>query len=419
MADTGLVGRFGAAMAVLGPFECAPRLAAGVSGGADSMALALLADAWARERGGTLQALVVDHGLRAESAAEATATVSRLTGLGIASRLLTIADLVEGPAMAARARDARYRVLTDACRRDGRMHLLLGHHAADQAETMMIRVLSGSGVSGLAGMPAVAEVESLRVLRPLLMVPPACLRAYLSREGMTWVEDPSNRDRHALRARLRFLRADPGGDGAGTKALVGAARLAGSRRSADDAVVARVLAAQAVIRPEGFALLSPAPVPPEAWAVLLRTISGAPFAPGMDQVAALAADPRPQTMWGVRILPAGRLGPGWLLVREEVAAAPPVLATDGAIWDGRFRLRAPRPLPEGTYVGALGGAASMVRRQSDLPAAVLRVMPALWRRNVLVAVPHLLYPDAKICNGECSPVFNPPRPLTSANFLPA
>ena len=58
-------------MAMLGPFEPAPRLAVGVSGGADSMALALLADAWARERGGTILALIVDHGLRTESKAEA------------------------------------------------------------------------------------------------------------------------------------------------------------------------------------------------------------------------------------------------------------------------------------------------------------------------------------------------------------
>ena len=382
------------------------------------MALALLADAWARQHGGTLLALVVDHGLRTGSAAEATATVSRLTGLGIASRLLTITDLVKGPSVAARAREARYRILTDACRRDGRMHLLLGHHAADQAETLMIRVLSGSGVNGLAGMPALAEAGSLRLLRPLLIVPPAQLRAYLVRNGVSWVEDPSNRDPHALRARLRILRADPGGEGKATKSLVGAARLAGIWRAANDGIVTRELAAHAVLRPEGFALLSPASIPAAAWAALLRTISGSAFAPGLDQVAGLAADPRPQTMWGVRILRAGRLGPGWLLVREEAAAAPPIPATDGAIWDGRFRLRARRPLQEGTYIGALRAAASLVRRHSDLPAAVLRGMPALWRRNVLVGVPHLLYPDAKACDGGYNLMFNPPRPLTSAKFLP-
>ena len=81
---------FAAAMMALGPFEPAPRIAAGVSGGADSMALALLADAWARERGGSLLALVADHGLRAESGTEAAAAAARLGALGIAVTLLEI-----------------------------------------------------------------------------------------------------------------------------------------------------------------------------------------------------------------------------------------------------------------------------------------------------------------------------------------
>ena len=416
MDDAGLTGYFGAAMAALEPFEHAPRLAAGVSGGADSMALALLADAWARARGGSLLALVVDHGLRAESAAEAAETVSRLTSLRIASRLLTITGLVKGPAIAARARDARYRVLTDACRQDRRIHLLLGHHAADQAETMMIRILSGSGALGLAGMPALTETGSLRMLRPLLTVPSMQLRAFLGRKAVTWVDDPSNRDPHALRTRLR---RDPGGGNDGTQALVDAARQAGRRRSANDAAIARLLATRVTMRPEGFALLSPGPIMPEALANVLRTLSGAAFAPGMDQMADLAAHLRPRTLCGIQILPAGRLGQGWLLVREEAAIEPPVPAIDGALWDRRFRLWTAQPLADGTMVGALGAAASRVRRRTDLPAAVLRVMPALWRCNVLVAVPHLLYPDVNACSGGYRLGFNPAHPLTTAAFLPA
>ena len=84
-------------MTALGPFEPAPRIAAGVSGGADSMALALLADAWARERGGSLLALVVDHGLRAESGREAAAAAARLGSLGIAATVLKIEGLARGP----------------------------------------------------------------------------------------------------------------------------------------------------------------------------------------------------------------------------------------------------------------------------------------------------------------------------------
>ena len=106
---------FAAVMAALAPFEPAPRIAAGVSGGADSMALALLADAWARERGGSLLALVVDHGLRQGSGQEAAETRVRLNARGIAVRLLTIAGLAHGPALAERARAARFDALEGAC----------------------------------------------------------------------------------------------------------------------------------------------------------------------------------------------------------------------------------------------------------------------------------------------------------------
>src|SRR5262245_29663930 len=182
-------------MAALGPFEPAPRLAAGVSGGADSTALAVLAYAWACERGGSLLALVADHGLRPESGQEAADTVARLATLGIAARRLTIAGLDRGPALAERARRARFDALETACAEAGIVHLLLGHHAADQAETVLIRSLGGSGPAGLAGIAALVETRRLRILRPLLAFPPAFMRARLAAAGVTWVEDPSNADR--------------------------------------------------------------------------------------------------------------------------------------------------------------------------------------------------------------------------------
>src|ERR1700744_1072086 len=120
-------------MTGLGPFEPAPRLPAGVSGGRDSMALALLADAWARERGGTLLALIVDHGLRPEASAEAAEAAARLEGRGIAVRVLRLDDLTRGTALARRARDARFRALAKACESAGILHLLLGHHVVDAA----------------------------------------------------------------------------------------------------------------------------------------------------------------------------------------------------------------------------------------------------------------------------------------------
>ena len=97
--------RFAAAMARLGPFGPAPRLGLGVSGGADSMALAVLAQRWAAANGATMLALIVDHGLRAAAAAEAALTANRLNALGIPSLVLTL-SIGTGPAVQARARSA-------------------------------------------------------------------------------------------------------------------------------------------------------------------------------------------------------------------------------------------------------------------------------------------------------------------------
>ena len=407
---------FAVLMAGLAPFEPAPRLAAAVSGGADSMALAVLADAWSLERGGSLLALVVDHALRPESGAEAALTIDRLAARCIPARLLRLTDLPHGPGLAERARAARYTALTAACAEAGIPHLLLGHHAADQAETVLMRRQSGSGPAGLAAMPAIAELAALRLLRPLLGIPPGRLRATLRAADLAWVEDPSNRDQRALRPRLRAALNDPAGTGPEIAALCRAAQAAGEARAGRDAAVAAALAARAAIHPEGFAILSPGPIEPEALAALLQAIAGAPFPPPARAVARLAAAPRPATLAGVRLLPAGRLGEGLLVVREAAALGPPVAARPGAVWDGRFRLSAGADPPPGATIGAAGPDAGRLRQRPGLPTAVLQTLPAVRCGNLLVAVPHMRYPDRKAC--AAVPIsFIPPRPVAGAPFL--
>ena len=410
-----LTRRFAATMAALGPFPPAPRLAAGVSGGADSLALVLLADDWARARGGDVLALIVDHGLRAEAAAEAARTQERLAGLGIASRILAVRDLHPGPALATRARAARFAALTDACARAGRTDLLLGHHRADQAETVLIRALAGSGPDGLAGMAALRELASVRLLRPLLDEAPGTLRQALRGAGIGWVEDPSNESQAAQRARLRRLRADRAGDGPATRALAEAARQAGQARAIRERDIAEWLAAHASLRPEGFALLPAGPFPPGAFSALVQTIAGADFPPPISAIAALAARPHAATLAGARLLPAGRLGPGWILAREAGAMAPPVPALAGAAWDHRFRLL--RNGPPGSTFGGLGADAASFRRHCPLPAAILATLPAVRLGAALIAVPHLV---PHLGPGDALPVIAcPPRPAAVPAFVVA
>ncbi len=374
------------------------------------MALVLLAHHWAASRGGTVLALTVDHGLRPEAREEAMLTLDRLAARGIEGRILTVTGLTQGPGLAERAREARYRLLLDACAAAAIPHLLLGHHRGDQVETVMMRALSASGARGLSGMAALTETRFARLLRPLLDVPPVWLRTFLTARNMAWVEDPSNRDPAARRARLRAARADPDGTGEGTAAVAAAARAAGLNRAAADARIAHVLAERAMFRPEGHAVLTPGPIAPEALAALLRTIAGAAHAPPRDRTALLARDPRPATLWGARIMAAGRLGSGWLVAREARAMAGPVEARPNTVWDGRFRIvTAPE---QGATVGPLGADAALFRDRRGLPAAVLHGLPAVRRDGRVIAVPHMGFGDTRWVV-----LFDPRNPAACAPFV--
>lgn len=196
-------GAFERLMATFEPFEAAPVVAVAVSGGRDSLALALLAHDWAMARGGGIVALIVDHGLRVGSDHEAASTVDLLDRHGIEAMVLRWSGDKPQSGLLAAARTERYRLLCSECRRRGILHLLLAHHADDQAETVTMRAVRRSGPDGLAGMAAAIERPDVRLLRPLLAVPRASLTATLLVRGVEWIDDPSNADPRFERARLR------------------------------------------------------------------------------------------------------------------------------------------------------------------------------------------------------------------------
>ena len=296
-------------MGRLGPWDGCRSVAVAVSGGADSLALALLARSW-----GNPVAFIVDHGLRASSAAEAEWTRTTLVARGIASRVLRLEGLQAGSALAARARAARYAALSAACRAAGLVDLLLGHHAGDQAETVLMRQRAGSGPDGCAGMAALAESDDIRLLRPLLAFDPARLRALVAKAGITPVEDPSNADLRTTRARLR---QEIGGD---RSELLAVAARAGHARALSEAAVAEELAARAAIHPEGFAVLAPGPIRSQSLAALLRALSGRRFP--VRNVAALAAQPPAgDDRW--RAAPAGRAAWTWMAADPRGAHESP------------------------------------------------------------------------------------------------
>ena len=180
------------------------RIGVAVSGGPDSLALLLLANA---ARPGRIEAATVDHGLRAGSADEAT-MVAKLCGeLGVPHRTL-LADWPEPPVanVQAAARAMRYRLLNEWAIEQGLAGVATAHHADDQAETLLMRLLRGSGVGGLGGSrKARALSEEALLIRPLLGWRKSALEAIARGAGLSPVDDPSNRDPRHDRSRIRQL----------------------------------------------------------------------------------------------------------------------------------------------------------------------------------------------------------------------
>jgi tRNA(Ile)-lysidine synthase len=210
-------------------WKSAPAIVLAVSGGPDSIALMWLAARWRRAltRGPRLVAVTVDHGLRPEAAREARDVKRLARSLEVAHRTLRWTGTKPNTGLPAAARAARYRLLAQAARSNGATHILTAHTRDDQAETLLMRMLRGSGIAGLAAMTRVSEREGLWLARPLLDVSKAQLVATLNRARINFADDPTNRDVSYTRPRLRALMpalAEEGGDSKNLARL--AARLA-------------------------------------------------------------------------------------------------------------------------------------------------------------------------------------------------
>ena len=220
-----------------------------VSGGPDSTALMVLAARWrkALKVKPKLIAVTVDHGLRKEAKREAAAVGRLARKLGIAHRTLRWTGAKPKTGLQEAARVARYRLLAGAARKANASHILTAHTRDDQAETVLIRMSRGSGVTGLAAMTRISAVPGdgegkIKLIRPLLDIPKARLIATLRAAKITFADDPSNRDPRFTRARLRGLMSELAREGLDSRRL---ALLARRLRRADLAIEAAVDRAEA------------------------------------------------------------------------------------------------------------------------------------------------------------------------------
>ncbi|MGB8326526.1 MAG: tRNA lysidine(34) synthetase TilS, partial [Steroidobacteraceae bacterium] len=177
------------------------RLLVALSGGVDSVVL-LAALAQLRRKGLALRALYVDHGLLPQSPAWGRFCRRFASGLGVSCgvRRARIPRL-RGASLEARARDERYRLLSAALR-PGET-LVTAQHEDDQAETLLLQLLRGAGIAGLAAMPASMPIGRRTLVRPLLGFPRAALEDWARMQGLAWVDDESNADERFDRNFLR------------------------------------------------------------------------------------------------------------------------------------------------------------------------------------------------------------------------
>jgi tRNA(Ile)-lysidine synthase len=180
------------------------RIGVAVSGGPDSLALLLLS---AAAFPGRTAAATVDHGLRAESGAEARFVAGVCADLGVPHIILEVEVDVARASIQNSAREARYAALDRWLADIGVPMLATAHHVDDQAETLMMRLIRGAGVGGLGGVRAVTPLPAAHsqamLIRPLLGWRRAELRAIVEAAGITPVDDPSNTNPDFDRVRIR------------------------------------------------------------------------------------------------------------------------------------------------------------------------------------------------------------------------
>ena len=196
---------FASACDALEPLQSASSLLLGCSAGGDSMALLDLAAREASGRGWKLTVAHLDHAQRSQSAAEVQFVEARCRELElplIAERLRA-PDGAGSPLTENAMREERYAFFHRAAGQANAGALVLAHQADDRAETFLMRLLAGSGPTGLSSIRPLERLDGLTVARPLLAVRRSRLRQYLEERGLKWLDDPSNEDSKGKRTWVR------------------------------------------------------------------------------------------------------------------------------------------------------------------------------------------------------------------------
>ena len=379
--------------------DLSSHFAVAVSGGADSLALALLMSQIC-----TIETVTVDHGLRADALDEARFVGDIMARHSIAHTILHWEGEKPSTGIQAAAREARYKLIHDWCVEKNIPNLILAHHMDDQAETFLMRLSRGSGVYGLASMTEQSQLMGglgdIQLLRPLLHVPKERLQATLTSMGQDWVEDPSNSDLQYDRVKAReYLKGSPLLNLNSVKLAQTADRMQRAKQALDY-YAGELLAAAVVVYPAGYAEIdvkalcaAPDETGLRALARLVRHIGGAVYSPRYDKLerayrALGSPDFKGQTLLGCQFTVSGDT----VIVSRESAAIDEAPWCGDGLWDGRYIITQSgqgqiKKLDEDGWVQIKSLDSTL--KNTPIAYTARLALPTLWQNGKVVAQPHL------------------------------
>lgn len=371
------------------------------SGGADSLALLLLASKLAQLKGGRVIALTVDHGLRPESKNEVRWLQQWTQEKGIEHIILEWQGVKPTSRLQEKARNARYHLLINWCKTNHMSSLLLGHHQQDQEETFWLRLSSGSGLEGLSGIKKQVSREGITFLRPLLAFSKERLKATLINEKQTWIEDPSNSNQRFFRGRLRtFLEKEGLSSQRLThimeKLQVDADFINSSLQKTLNTTVFLHNPGYITLERKAFEDLHPALVK-RLLSLLMQWFSGAFYPPRSTQINTILNKINSFssfTVGGIYWVPQQTqisLFREVAVIKENFSLS---LLQEETLWDQRFWIdpHIKDHVPEEVVLAPLRSIPSFKKNiASSIPSSAWPSLPTLWIKEKIVSIPHLCY----------------------------
>lgn len=370
------------------------RLAVGVSGGGDSVALLAALVRYCEDKGIELHVITVDHALRSEAKDEIAFVTDLCANWGLPHHVEYWSGWDGEGNLQAAAREARYEIMADWAYANRVSHIFLGHTADDQAETFLMRLARGAGVDGLSAMQPRRVYHSVTWIRPFLGIERSALRHFLRAARIGWCEDPSNRSRSFERVRVRDALTVLGTLGVTVDTLVDVAQHMSKAREALDwqtflaaQDMAQVVHGVISIDLAKFRLL-PEEIARRLMVHTLSWTSQQPYPPRKDPVARAIAAVRTgetTTLNGCQV----SVERGTIWVYRELNAVKDTVCEVGDMWDDRWLVTGPEDDPD-LEVRVLGyDALSGIDgwREIGLPRAALAASPAVWYEDDLIAAP--------------------------------